>query len=308
MQILPVGAGLGPALDSELGAAVQAARARSARGLVPYGHAIAHLDCIGWAALCTQATAHASVRIDSEFARILAYGQAKAVVELGGKCWDGVAHVVSHRAIGNHLRALGNLLICAGVNRRHPLLIGKIEHRRPSVGHLDAVLSRRLNASLMQQIGGKTRCLARSGTKGRCSEDIRIGGRIECRTLKKINGRRGQATAIRGSDKSQVATFLNSDTWVFIALIPLDGHRDVAHALGNALGNVFAVALGAKVQNHADPNPLLLLIRHYPLRNAGCINGEQHSLPRFIEERLSQEVAARAMMEPTGGHPLATTL
>lgn len=281
MQILPVGAGLGPALDSELGAAVQAAQARGARGLVPCGHAIAHLDGANGTALCAQATAHASVRIDSKFARILAYGQAKAVVEPGGKCRDGVAHVIARRAIGNHLRAFIDLLVCAGVNRRNLLLIGKIEHRRPSVGHLDAVLSGSLNALFTQQVGSKPRGLPGSGAKGRCSEDIRIGRNIECRALKKINGRRGQAPAIRGSDKSQVATFLNSDARMAIALIPLDGHRGVVHALGNALGNVFAVALCAEVQNHAGPNPLLLLIRHYPLRNAGCINGEP-ALPASV--------------------------
>ena len=254
MQILPVRAGLGAALDSELGAAMQAAQTCCARGLVPCGHTVAHLDRIGGAALCAQAATHASVRIDSEFARILAYGQAKAVIELGGKHRNGTAHVVSHRAIGNHLRALGNLLICLGVDCHHLLLIGKIEHRRPSVGHLDAVLSGSLNAALMQQIGSKPRGLPSSGAKGRCSEDTRIGGHIECRTLKKINGRRGQVPAIRGSDKSQEAIFLNSDTWVFIALIPLDGHRDVAHALGNALGNMLAVTLCAEVQNHAGSN------------------------------------------------------
>lgn len=254
MQILPVGAGLGPALDSELGAAVQAAQARGARGLVPCGHAIAHLDGANGTALCAQATANARIRIDGKLARILACGQAEAVIELGGKCRDGVAHVITRRAIGNHLRALIDLLVCAGVNRRNLLLIGKIEHRRPSVGHLDAVLSGSLNALFTQQVGSKPRGLPGSGTKGRCSEDIRIGGNIECRALKKINGRRGQAPAIRGSDKPQVATFLNSDARMAIALIPLDGHRGVAHALGNALGNMFAVALGAKVQNHTGPN------------------------------------------------------
>lgn len=254
MPILPVRAGLGAALDCELGAAVQAAQARGARGLVPCGHTVTHLDCIGRAVLCTEATAHASVRIDGKLARILACGQAKAVIELSSKCRDRAAHVISRHAIGNHLRAFIDLLVCASVNRCHLLFIGKIEHRRPSVGHLNAVLSGSLNAALMQQVGSKPRGLPGSGAKGRCSEDIRIGGNIECRALKKINGRRGQAPAIRGSDKSQVATFLNSDARMVIALIPLDGHRGVAHALGNALGNVFAVALCAEVQNHAGPN------------------------------------------------------
>lgn len=254
MAILPVRAGLGAALDCELGTAMQAAQTCCALGLVPCGHTVMHLDGANGTALRAQAATHASVRIDSEFARILAYGQAKAVIELGGKHRNGAAHVISRRAIGNHLRAFIDLLACAGVNRRDLLLIGKIEHRRPGIGHLNAVLSRRLNAVLMQQIGGKTRCLARGGAKRRGGKDIGIGGHIECRTLKKINGRRGQAPAIRGSDKSQEAIFLNSDTWAFIALIPLDGHRDVAHALGNALGNVLAVTLCAEVQNHAGSN------------------------------------------------------
>lgn len=254
MAILPMRAGLGAALDCALRAAMQAAQTGRALELVPCGHTVVHLDRIDRAALCTQATARASIRIDAKFARILACGQAKAVVQLGGKHRNGAAHVVSHRAIGNHLCALGNLLICLGVDCRHLLLIGKIEHRRPSVGHLDTELSRRLNAALMQQIGSKPRGLPGSGAKGRCSEDIRIGGHIECRTLKKIDGRCGQAPAIRGSDKSQEAIFLNSDTWMFITLIPLDGHRDVVHALGNALGNVLAVTLCAEVQNHAGSN------------------------------------------------------
>ena len=44
MQILPVRAGLGAALDGELGAAVQAAQTGGALGLGPGRQAAVHLD------------------------------------------------------------------------------------------------------------------------------------------------------------------------------------------------------------------------------------------------------------------------
>ena len=112
---------------------MQAAQACRALGFAPYGHAVAHLNRVDGTAFCAQATAHARARTDGKLARILAYGQAKAVVELGGKHRDGAAHVISHRAIDNHPCALIDLLVRTGVDCRHLLCIGKIEHGRPGV-------------------------------------------------------------------------------------------------------------------------------------------------------------------------------
>lgn len=233
---------------------MQAAQTGRTLELVPCGHTVVHLDRIDRATLCTQATARASIRIDAKFARILACGQAKAVVQLGGKHRDGTAHVVSHRAIGNHLRAFSNLLVCPDVNRRHLLCIGKIEHRSPGIRHLHAVLGRRLNASLMQQIGGKARSLPGGSAKRRGGKDIGVGRDLERCTFEKIDSRRGQAPAIRGSDKALTSALFNSDMRIGLAFERLNRDGDIAQMLGDALSNMAAVALGAKVQNHAGPN------------------------------------------------------
>ena len=106
----------------------------------------------------------------------------------------------------------------------------------------------------MQQIGSKARSLPGGSAKRRGGKDIGIGRDLERCTFEKIDSRRGQAPAIRGGDKAQTSAPFNNNMRIGLAFERLNRDGDIAQMLGNALSNMAAVALGAKVQNHADPN------------------------------------------------------
>lgn len=159
--------------------------------------------------------------------------------------------MVAGDTLAHHVGALVDLDLRGSVDLRDPLLVGKVEQGRPGVRHLDAELGRRMDALLSQQVGGKARGLAGGRAKRRGGKDVGPLHHVERGTLEEVGGRSRQPPAVRRGNKAQVIAFVDNNAGRRLTLVLLDGHSGVAHALGNALGDVTAISLCAEVQNHA---------------------------------------------------------
>lgn len=159
--------------------------------------------------------------------------------------------MVAGDVLAHHVGALVDLDLRSGVDLRDLLLVGEVEQGRPGVRHLDTKLGRRLDALLSQQVGGKARGLAGGRAERRGGKDVGPLHHVERSALEEVGGRSRQPPAVRRSNKAQVIAFVDDDAGCRLALVLLDRHSGVAHALGNALGDVTAIPLSAEVQNHA---------------------------------------------------------